>query len=341
MKMAIGLLLSLLLILTIAVGCSSTDSEVTDPGTADPTSNNTQPENDDLSKGFTYTIEDGDLKLTYDNTGNTVTLIQAFEKYDYTVFTNEGNFYNEDQFSKVISAQQAAIEQRIYFTIEPIHGVGITSYFIELDTMEIYFIGQGTFVQEILFDITLTFAVLEDPWSSYLAFYTDANGGGQYYYLGEHLESSIKEQLARAMSGNFDDDDGPLALANLSDGDYVGEGFTIHDINYDDESATFTLDGSMIVTGTAKYDDYSGNLLFVVSETNDLPVLLIHGEPFHINLIHFRNLSDFLDAVPSSLLSELEDEGVTMEVTLRDLQVEFVYYGGGGVSCEFIDLDIR
>lgn len=329
MKFVVSLLMSILLLLTITVGCSS-KSGVTDP-------DNNQHENN-FSKGYTYTVEDGDLKLTYNNTGNTVTLIQALEAYNYTVFSIEDSFSNYDQFSKVISAQQATIKERIYFSIEPIHGVGITSYFIDLDTMEIYFIGQGTFVQEIPFDTTLTFAVLEDSWSSYLAFCTHAGGAGQYYYLGERLEDNIKEQLERAMSGNVNE---PLYLSGLNNGDNVGGGLTIKDINYDKDfgEAFFTFAGEIRLTGVASFSEWENAVSFDLDENNSLPVIVIEkpdGTMYthEIEKVHFRYC-------PSDKLSNFY--GKTLEITVKDIcvEIEFLYEARNYVInlIDFIVLD--
>lgn len=314
MKKAIVLLLSFLLILIISVGCSS-------KGEAnDPDKDINQPEND-LSKGFTYMVEDGDLKLTYSNSGNTVTLIEAFEEYEYIVYTAEDPVTNKEQFSKIMKAQLSEGGQEIYFTQEPIHGVGVTTFFIELETMDIFFIGQGTFVQEVVLDGSLTFAVLEDPWSSYLAFYTHA-GGGHYYYLGEQLEADVKAQLEREISGDVD---GPLNLSSLNDGDNVGGGLTIKDIYYDrdyDEEVFFTFSGELRLTGVASYSDWENAVSFELAE-NNLPVIFIertYGTTYthEIQTLHFRYC-------PSDRLSDFYGE--TIEITVKDIdvEIEFLY----------------
>lgn len=155
---------------------------------------------DYLSKGFTYRVEDGNLMLTYNNTGNTITLIKAFEKYDYIMHTEDGTVTLNDQFPKVIKAQMSEIEQKIYFTVEPIHGVGVTTWFIELETLDIYFISQGSFVKEVEFDMYFTFVILEDTSSEYYLHW-HCGSGREYHYLGDRLEDDIIAQIERVIYG--------------------------------------------------------------------------------------------------------------------------------------------
>ncbi|SET40288.1 hypothetical protein SAMN05660297_02285 [Natronincola peptidivorans] len=155
-----------------------------------------QPVRDDLSKGFTYKVENGDLKLTYNNSDNTVTLINAYRNYNYRTYEKTGEFTHNMQFPEVTKAQLSDGGREIYFSVGPIHGVGILTFFIELDTMDIYLISQGTFVEEVRLDQYTTLVILQAG-LDYTAHFP--RGYGDFYPLGSQLERNRIAQFERAV----------------------------------------------------------------------------------------------------------------------------------------------
>lgn len=92
-------------------------------------------EQNDISKGYTYKVESGSLKITYTNTGNTETLIQANKIYDVI---KDGEAFTMDWGFSVLSANKDG--NKLHFnSIDP-SGDWEVTYYIDTNTKKIYWV---------------------------------------------------------------------------------------------------------------------------------------------------------------------------------------------------------
>lgn len=173
-------------------------------GNQEPTG---QPGENDISEGYTYMVEGGDLKLTYSNTGNTVTLIKANESYDYKMVEGDNVSKDNTKFLKVSSANKSKGDGiRLYFTIEGEPGWYPVTYNMDLNTMEIYRISEGDFVKEIKWDKYTTLVVLGAAWegkTQYSVYDITGNRAELFCELGEKLDNDIIAQINRALGAKL------------------------------------------------------------------------------------------------------------------------------------------
>ena len=87
-------------------------------------------EKDDLSKGYTYTLAEGKLKLTYKNTGNSVILAEAGKNFD-----------------DIMNANKSHNGLRLYFETPADNTNEI--HYVDLQTLKIKYFTEGVFVRNV------------------------------------------------------------------------------------------------------------------------------------------------------------------------------------------------
>jgi len=140
-------------------------------------------------------------------------------------------------------------------------------------------------------------------------------------------------------------DGGALYLSNLKNGDSIGGGLTIGDINYKkgSESASFTMKGTTELTGELYYDEEDDDYMFLVTEgrPNEIAIEWPNGDVFNFELsfMGFRNLDTLINKISSGDRSNIKN-GSRMELKLKVKDIKFSGHFGSeyGVWAEFIEI---
>ncbi len=133
-----------------------------------------------------------------------------------------------------------------------------------------------------------------------------------------------------------------LYLHHLSNGDLVGRGLIIEDIDFEQgrNTAVFTLSGELKAEGWLGLNERDGQLTFSVAESECLPIIVIEGDhdtvEYSPRFLTFRNI----DAVLAETLEEIKDgQLLSIVMTVTDIRVNF-HMGtcAGGATCELVSL---
>ena len=283
----------------------------------------------DIFKGYSYNVEDGDLKLTYNNTGNTVTLINTYDSYN--ILKNDGNGQNtyNIKMPKVLSAKKSTYDdKRIFFTVEAQQGIFPAIFYIELNKMEIHFLNSGEYVTDVSLSNDSHYAILAQ----------NKNGTKQYYAydtlapwepaceLGHKLEKDLKAQIKRSLE--------KVSVNPTNNSDVLIESNGSNYYKYkSNESVYFDIDRDG-ADEEIVYDTAKGRLM--VSGYEGISIDTMFAEREYFNIIKFSDKYDtkmgmigILDYGPSSdivtnLYSVIEPRGEKTFVSVGSVPGEIV-----------------
>jgi len=137
-----------------------------------------------------------------------------------------------------------------------------------------------------------------------------------------------------------------LYLSELKNGDDVGGGLTIRDINYTvgGDTASFTLDGYTVLIGDIYYDHMWNCLMLKVTDDNYFSTSIIIEGPhstmeYKPDFIAFRNEDALKDVLSSSDLNQIKN-GRTFggKIGVEDISASMQFGSEAGTSCEFVQI---
>lgn len=174
----------------------------------------------------------------------------------------------------------------------------------------------------------------------------------QYTYNANTMSFDIKAIAGKTANGNQTstkqsgkDSGGQLYLSDLKNGDDVGGGLTIRDIDYKKggDTASYTLTGNAVLTGELSYDaEYWGGMILNVTDDSSFSAIVMEG-PYDMvidykpDLLFFRNEDTLLNAISASDINEIKNNGRNMNVkiSVKDICVTIRFESDGDTSCEF------
>lgn len=142
-------------------------------------------------------------------------------------------------------------------------------------------------------------------------------------------------------------EEGKLYLHQLSNGDSVGRGLTIEDIDFKHgrNEAAFTLSGELEVQGSLHWDDKDGDgLIFSVAESEILPVIVVEGVhdtiEYSPRILRFRN-NDSLEELLSVETVEGIKTGRSLNAVMTVTNIKVGFRMGtcaGGTYVTFVSM---
>lgn len=143
--------------------------------------------------------------------------------------------------------------------------------------------------------------------------------------------------------------DGKVYLSQLKNGDSVGGGLVIRDIDYrkGGDKARFILAGTAVLEGRLYYDDMFGSIMFDnLTNTNGLSTIMIEfpdnftSEYVPGTLLDFRNPDAVLKALSQSELTAIKNgQPKSLRIRVKDIEYSGAYQSEWGSSGEFISIE--
>lgn len=161
----------------------------------------------------------------------------------------------------------------------------------------------------------------------------------------DDVKSSSKNQGSTNQSAS---EKGTLYLSDLKNGDFIGGGLTIRDINYTKggDKVSFALYGDTVLTGKLFFDEMSDDIHLLVTDPESIPnTIYIEGYrpdvyiEYKPRFVRFRNNDILLNEISKGEQNKIK-KGESLGVKLRIKNMDFSaqFESEGGTSCEFVEI---
>ncbi|MTI84843.1 MAG: hypothetical protein FH756_13325 [Firmicutes bacterium] len=140
-----------------------------------------------------------------------------------------------------------------------------------------------------------------------------------------------------------------MKIETLKNGDSVGGGLVIRDINYrkGDDKAIFTLAGNIVLDdGELYYDDMNQDFMFNAIKAPGVSTIMIEypdnfTAEYNVGeLLWFRNKDAALQGISKSDLAEMKQgQQKNLKIRIKDIEFTSAYQSGWGNSCEFVSIE--
>lgn len=141
---------------------------------------------------------------------------------------------------------------------------------------------------------------------------------------------------------------GPLYLSQLKNGDSVGGGFVIRDIDYrkGGDTARFTLVGTVVLEGEMSYSEMYEQIVFGATKANGVSTILIEFPDNYTaefrpgESLGFKNYNAVTQALSKSDLTRIKNgQPKALKISVKDIEYSGAYQSEWGSSCEFVSIE--